>query len=237
VPETAPEDIVDISVEMVAPNADGLQYGNWEFETADGERFGVGATGAGYIWVQIIVRQEVVAAGTGGTTTGGTTGTTTGDTTPSEQPTATPGTTTSVGSCAANRNTGYENTTLDLINAERVARGADALEMVAELQAAALAHSIDMACNDFVDHTGSDGSSWGDRIRAQGYSFSKSTENLYVGNPAFGGTPQGAFDWWMNSDLHRTSMLNPEFTKVGLGYVLYENSTYGGYYTLVLARP
>ena len=94
-----------------------------------------------------------------------------------------------------------------------------------------------MACNGFVDHNGSDGSTWYQRVAAQGYENSASArENIYVGDPAFGGTPQGAFDWWMNSQVHRDNILNPNVTEIGIGYVYLSGSPYGGYYTLVVAK-
>ncbi len=94
-----------------------------------------------------------------------------------------------------------------------------------------------MACNDFIDHAGSDGSTWFDRVSAQGYTYAYASENIYVGDPAFGGTPQGAFEWWMNSQVHRDNILYPDVSEIGVGYVFRPGSTYGGYYTLVFAKP
>jgi uncharacterized protein YkwD len=94
-----------------------------------------------------------------------------------------------------------------------------------------------MACNNFVDHSGSNGSSWYDRINAQGYVFTSATENIYVGNPQFGGTTQGAFEWWMNSQIHRDNILAGKMTDIGVGYVFNADSEYGGYYTVNFARP
>ena len=87
------------------------------------------------------------------------------------------------------------------------------------------------------DHAGSDGSTWYSRIQAQDYTYAYATENIYVGNPAFGGTPEGAFDWWMNSPVHRDNILSAKVTEIGIGYAYSESSTYGGYYTLNFARP
>jgi uncharacterized protein YkwD len=106
------------------------------------------------------------------------------------------------------------------------------------LAAAALAHSMDMACNNFVSHVGSDGSLWYNRVAAQGYAnYNASRENIYVGNPAFGGTADGAFAWWWNSQIHHDNMLNPDVSQIGIAYVYNPNSEYGGYYTTVFARP
>jgi uncharacterized protein YkwD len=124
-----------------------------------------------------------------------------------------------------------------LINQARASNGLASLNANQKLAASALVHSTDMACNNFVDHSGSNGSSWYDRITAQGYVYSSATENIYVGNPQFGGTPQGAFEWWMNSQIHRDNILDVKMTDIGVGYIFNADSEYGGYYTVNFARP
>jgi uncharacterized protein YkwD len=124
------------------------------------------------------------------------------------------------------------------VNAARAENGLGSLALQSQLSTAALVHSRDMACAGFIDHDGSDGSTWYDRVTAQGYANSASArENIYVGDPAFGGTPQGAFNWWMNSQVHRDNILNANVSQVGIAYVYLKGSPYGGYYTLLVARP
>ena len=91
-----------------------------------------------------------------------------------------------------------------------------------------------MACNHFFSHTGSDGSNVGDRITAQGYSWSWRGENIFAGGSA---SPQSAFDWWMNSAPHRANLLHTNYTDIGIGYIYEPSSDYGGYFTAVFARP
>jgi uncharacterized protein YkwD len=212
-PGIEPGNISNISVDMTAPSQGGPHYGNWEFQNADGQPFGVGVNAQDYIWVRIIVNWIAPTPEVGQNT---------------GQP---------AGTCQAQRDTDYESQVLTLINNARTSQGLQALDLQPQLSAAALAHSMDMACNDFIDHTGTDGSSWTDRITAQGYSYSYASENIYVGNPQFGGTPQGAFDWWMNSQVHRDNILSDKITEIGIGYAYNENSTYGGYYTVDFATP
>jgi len=131
-------------------------------------------------------------------------------------------------------NGGYENTLLDLINQERQNQGLTAYSMQGQLQGAARGHSTDMACNHFFSHTGSDDSSIGQRVNAQGYSWSWVGENIFAGGSA---SPQSAFDWWMNSAPHRANLLSPNYIDIGLGYIYESNSDYGGYFTAVFARP
>ncbi|MFQ5942633.1 MAG: CAP domain-containing protein [Anaerolineales bacterium] len=106
--------------------------------------------------------------------------------------------------------------------------------MQSQLRTAARNHSTDMACNHFFSHTGSDGSNVGDRITAQGYSWSWRGENIFAGG---GATPQSAFNWWMNSAPHRANLLHTNYTDIGIGYIYEPNSDYGGYFTAVFARP
>jgi uncharacterized protein YkwD len=125
-----------------------------------------------------------------------------------------------------------------MVNAERARRQLPPLELQDQLTAAAQAHSSDMACNDFLSHTGSGDTTYRDRVRSQGYTnFLYLTENIYAGNPDYGGTPEGAMEWWMNSQVHRDAILNPDVTDIGIGYAFTTDSEYGAYYTLVFAQP
>jgi uncharacterized protein YkwD len=121
-----------------------------------------------------------------------------------------------------------------LINQERAAQGLLAYAAQGQLQTAARLHSTDMACNGFFDHKGSDGSNVGQRVNAQGYSWSWVGENIFAGSSA---TPQSAFDWWMSSAPHRANLLSSNYTEIGLGYIYEAGSPFGGYFTAVFARP
>ncbi len=210
-PVVNPGDIFDISVNLTSPANGGVYLGDWEFQRPDGTRFGVNSDGIDMIWVKISVSYIVVG------------------------PTATPNPISAT--CTGQTNSDYINTVLSLINNVRAANNLPQLALNAKLSAAAQAHSNDMACKDFVDHVGSDGSTWFTRIQAQGYTYSYASENIYVGNPAFGGDANGAFTWWMNSQVHRDNILSPKITQIGIGYTFYDKSTYGGYFTVDFAHP
>jgi uncharacterized protein YkwD len=215
-PAVQPGDFVNISVNLTAPHNGGTYTSYWEFQNPQGQRFGVNSQGQDLIWVKIAVSYIVVDAS--GVAVG----------TPTPQ---------SPSTCAIQRDAAYETQLLQLINEARSQQGRKPLTLNAKLSAAALAHSTDMACNNFVDHTGSDGSNWVTRIKAQGYKAASASENIYVGDPQFGGDAAGAFDWWMHSQIHRDNILSPKVTEIGIAYVYYPNSTYKGYYTLDFARP
>ncbi|MCJ7511967.1 MAG: CAP domain-containing protein [Anaerolineales bacterium] len=148
-----------------------------------------------------------------------------------------PPSSTPVSGCAATGNSVYESTLLALINQERESRGLGAYRSQSQLQAAARAHSLDMACNGFLSHTGSDGSSVRDRVEREGYDWSWIGENIFATGDTSLGAPQRAFDWWMNSAPHRANLLSPNYTEIGLGYDYLAGSGYGGYFTAVFARP
>jgi uncharacterized protein YkwD len=156
---------------------------------------------------------------------------------PSPTATAPPPSATGPASCNPLGNPEFESTLLGLINAERSAQGLQPYNLQGQLQAAARIHSTDMACNDFVSHTGSDGSSVRDRVAAQGYSWSWIGENIYATGNTSSSAPQQVFDWWMNSAPHRANLLSPNYVDIGIGYEYLGSSSYRGYFTAVFARP
>ncbi len=97
------------------------------------------------------------------------------------------------------------------------------------LGAAARNHSIDMARNNFMSHTGSDGASPWDRIQAAGYDFTTAAENIGAGYPTAGDMVNG----WMNSPGHRANILSNE-CDMGVGYAYSAQGTYRHYWTLDL---
>jgi uncharacterized protein YkwD len=83
-----------------------------------------------------------------------------------------------------------------------------------------------MACNNFLDHTGSDGSWIGDRLLRAGYPNTNYTEIIAIG------TPQNAMDQWQADGPHWDAILDSSSTEFGVGYAYYANSTFGGYFTV-----
>lgn len=98
---------------------------------------------------------------------------------------------------------------------------------------AARDHSVDMACNGFFAHTGSDGSLPWDRVSALGYNYSAIAENIFAGSS----NAQTAFNAWLSSPGHSDNMLNPTYTEIGIGYRAWTDSPYGAYTTAVFALP
>ena len=84
------------------------------------------------------------------------------------------------------------------------------------LAMAAYLHSEDMVLNNFFSHTGSDGSSPGQRISRQGYPWTMYGENIAVGNQTVSSVIQG----WLGSEGHCQNLMNPAFTEIGAGYAI-----------------
>ncbi|HWR66036.1 MAG TPA: NBR1-Ig-like domain-containing protein [Bellilinea sp.] len=216
-PDIAPGETADISINLAAPKQGGKYGANYEFRDPTGNRFGVNSNGIDYIWVEIVVDWGNSQANT------------TESTTIAAVPVS--------GNCSFTENPGYLDTILNLVNAARSAEGVAPLTANSALMAAAKVHSIDMGCNNFLDHTGSDGSKARTRIIGQGYNPSYAAENIYAGATEYGADAQGAYNWWMNSPVHRKNILNPRPTEVGIGFVNVPSSSFGGYYTMVFATP
>jgi uncharacterized protein YkwD len=138
--------------------------------------------------------------------------------------------------CAYSENSGFESTLITLINEERVSKGLAAYGVNGLLTSAARGHSQDMACNAYFSHTGLDGSTSASRVAAQGYSYSWVGENIYAGSGGYN-TPESAFAYWMQSPAHYANLMNTNYTEIGIGYVFYTSSPYGGYFTANFARP
>ncbi|MBD2206238.1 CAP domain-containing protein [Calothrix sp. FACHB-1219] len=116
---------------------------------------------------------------------------------------------------------------LDIVNNERSRVGLSPLRLHSQLTAAAQAHSNDMARNNFMSHTGSDGSSPFDRMKRYGYNYRQAAENVASGYSS----PQDVMRGWMNSSGHRANILNPNYRDIGIGYAngnqLYWTQTFG----------
>lgn len=103
---------------------------------------------------------------------------------------------------------------LDLTNQYRAQASLAPLHWNSILTATALAHSQDMAYNDFFSHTGSDRSSLFDRLRAAGYAYDSVGENIAAGYA----TPAGVVQAWMQSPEHRANILSPDLREMGVGF-------------------
>lgn len=98
------------------------------------------------------------------------------------------------------------------------------------LHEASQRHADDMLANNFFSHTGSDGSSFSQRIRDTGYPGSPVGENIAGGDQ----DPARVVQRWMNSDGHCRNIMNGSATEIGVGYSV--GGPWGSYWVLKLAR-
>jgi uncharacterized protein YkwD len=203
---TLPGEKVNVSVDLTAPSSDGAYTGYFTLNDASGKNLPIGIEKT--FWVKIIV----------------------GSITPqstSASSVSTPYVPSGGNSnCAYSQNAAYAQQLISLINQARASVNLHMLTVNAQLTSAAQAHSADMACNNFLDHTGSDGSWIGARLRQAGYPASSYFEIIAIG------TPQNAMDQWTSDPPHWEAVLNPGATEIGVGYAYYENSDFGGYITV-----
>ncbi|GAB4445023.1 MAG: hypothetical protein OHK0041_01940 [Anaerolineales bacterium] len=205
VPETPPKASVEASVQLTAPSADKIYRGNFRLVNAEGETVPMGAESI--FWVQVVV-------GTGG----------------ASNLAGTP-IVSQVGNCAYTVNDGYVQQLIQLINQARAEVGRPALTVNPQLTVAAQGHSLDMACNDFLRHSGSDGSWIGDRLINAGYTNPYYLEIIAIG------LPQDAMNQWRSDPAHWDAVLNSRVTEIGVGYVYNKFSSYGGYWTVDMGGP
>jgi len=210
-PEAASSETIQVSVVMTTPRSAGTHSGVWVIQRPEGDNVEVQAGKAFDLWAVV----RVTSTGTSGT------GVTDDDRIRQD------------GVVCSQANSVYEGQLLQLINNARANNGLPAYEVQEQLTKAARVLTDDMACNDFVDHTGSDGLDWFDRITAQGYNYRDAAENIRFG---YGTVPSLAFNGWMSSTVHRGNILNANLTQIGIAYAL-NPQTGGSYYTLVFADP
>jgi uncharacterized protein YkwD len=205
VPETPPKATVEVSVQLTAPTADKIYRGNFRLQNAAGETVRMGTESI--FWVQVVV-------GTGG----------------ASNIAGTP-IVSQIGNCKYTVNEGYVQQLIELINQARAEVGRPALTVNPQLTAAAQGHSLDMACNDFLRHSGSDGSWIGDRLINAGYTNPYYLEIIAIG------LPQDAMNQWRSDPTHWEAVLNSRVTEIGVGYVYNKFSSYGGYWTVDMGGP
>lgn len=213
IPPTPTKQEVNVSVDLVAPTTDGIYTGYFELKNAAGTVLPIGIENN--FWVKIAVGNVIVQPVAYATPAG----------TPSFNPTAPnphgpP-------SCKYTLSSSYPDEIATLINSARAQAGLPKLTTSFQLAAAAQAHSIDMACNGLLSHTGSDASTILQRIVAAGYNPTNYLEIIYGG-----GYPQNAFDWWMGDQVHHDAILSTSVKEMGVGFAYIADTASGGYYTV-----
>jgi uncharacterized protein YkwD len=82
-----------------------------------------------------------------------------------------------------------------------------------------------MAQADFFSHTGSNGSTFTQRITSAGYEWRRAAENIAAGYPY----PDAAVAALLDSPEHCSNIMDPALTEIGVGKAT-GGGTYGTYW-------
>lgn len=123
-------------------------------------------------------------------------------------------------------NGALEDSVLNLINVERVSFGLAPVVLDLDLDAAAEAHSLDMAVSDCFQHDSCDGTNWATRVKSH-YSVPTTLGEIIAAGYT---TPAAVVDGWMNSPGHRANILDVSFKVAGVA--LATGGSYGRYWTV-----
>lgn len=104
------------------------------------------------------------------------------------------------------------------LNAARAQAGLPALTLDPVLVEAARYRSSDMAANNYFSHTAPDGTTVFDLLDAWGVPYGWAGENLARNNYPDGEAVSVALRELMASPPHRDNILNPNYSRVGVGY-------------------
>ncbi|MEM8554446.1 MAG: CAP domain-containing protein [Pseudomonadota bacterium] len=119
-----------------------------------------------------------------------------------------------------------------LINAARAREALGFVNYDARLDRAAQLHAADLAARRVLSHgSGPDNTlTVGDRVTAQGYTWSLVAENVAFNQR----DTEDVFQAWMTSDGHRANILAPGITHFGFGGA---SNDMGPYWAQVFAAP
>lgn len=110
-----------------------------------------------------------------------------------------------------------------MVNEERAKVGLSEVTLDKSIEAAALIRAKEIETS--FSHTRPDGRSFSTVLTDNGITYRGSGENIAWGQRS----PQEVMKGWMNSEGHRANILNPKFTKIGVGY--YQNAAGRNYWT------
>lgn len=124
-----------------------------------------------------------------------------------------------------------ENEVIRLVNIERTKRGLKPLKANWQLSRVARYKSMDMRDKKYFSHTSPTYGSPFKMMKDFRINFMMAGENIALGQR----TPKEVMNSWMNSPGHRSNILNPRFTEIGVG-IAYSKDR-GIYWTQMFIKP
>lgn len=216
---TYPENALDISISLKAPNTVGTYKGYFVIKNPAGLIMKIDADSR--LWLIINVKNTVAATATFAPSSASVSGTS--------------GVGFATVNCAFILDQARVTDVVNAVNAYRADSDLPAYNVNAQLTLAAQKHANDMACNHLFGHAGSNSSTVVSRVTASGYVASSLSENVYGSYPPLTGA--GAVNWWRNdqTDLrHNLNLISSTFIDIGVGYAFFDNF---GYFVIVFAAP
>ncbi|KAJ49179.1 putative YkwD family protein/spore coat assembly protein SafA [Clostridium tetanomorphum] len=124
-----------------------------------------------------------------------------------------------------------ESEVVRLVNIERSKHGLPALKENWELSRVARYKCTDMINKNYFSHTSPTYGSPFNMMESFGLRFSAAGENIAMGQR----TPVEVVNAWMNSPGHRSNILSPNFTQIGVGLAKNKNGIC--YWTQMFIKP
>lgn len=120
----------------------------------------------------------------------------------------------------------WKHDVLSIVNRIRIKNNLSQLSWGTTCESAA-----DVRANELIiyySHTRPDGSSWS-TVCPSPNSGGMSGENLAIGNAAV--SPASVVSLWMGSEAHRANILNPDYTKLAVGFIFDLSADYKTYWS------
>jgi len=124
-----------------------------------------------------------------------------------------------------------ESEVVRLVNVERSKKGLQPLKENWQLSRVARYKSADMANKNYFSHTSPTYGSPFRMMESFGIKYSSAGENIAYGQK----TAQAVMTAWMNSPGHRSNILSPSYTQIGVGYATNKNGV--AYWTQMFIKP
>ena len=112
--------------------------------------------------------------------------------------------------------TTFAEQVVKLVNQERIKAGLNEVTLDKTIENAALIRAKEITQS--FSHTRPNGSNFSTVLKEQGITYKGAGENIAWGQKS----PEEVMKAWMNSQGHRANILNPNFTKIGVGH--YQNT-------------
>lgn len=116
----------------------------------------------------------------------------------------------------------YAEEVLKYTNEVRAQAGVAPLTLDGSLCIVSFGRAYEMIAGNKVNHERPNGLPWSSLTDSAGINYEKLGENIAAGNF----DPQMVVNKWKNSERHYNNMINPEYTKLGVGYFHDDNFIY-----------